>query len=767
LFEGAGNVLQEDADLTFDGTTLVSKRIEATLASVIPVWQATTAYLTDDVVSEDNTFYKRTSDGTSGATFDTTELQSWEILSGENFAPLSLGDFPTGGSIGTAANTVDVYQAINIAQGTSTQTLTIPTPTDTSNIRNLLITNNGSESFLIGTDTILNNTTVLYVWNGSVWKPIFAKALGGGWNLLFAPQTLDANKNYVAIASGTYSLPSGATQGDVIEFIASASSVVLSNPFGAIFSAPGVMSSSITLPLYAKFTIFSVGGDNWSIIKQFPARVAFTDQATGTLGDNDSLLSDVWLVNQTTAGQVMTLPTGLQPDATFLIQIQNTGTASFTVEGAPVEPGSFVPFLFNGTDWQTTASGDIEAIDPWAAATFYYQDQKVTQNGRILQRIAAGTSGATFDATEAADWTLLQTAPVTDWVANTYYYANEITWQDPYFLRRLFNGTSGASFDNTEKTNWAKISAETPQVWAPSTRYYGGDLVTYNETLLQRITAGVSQATFNVAEAITWEYVAFQEILGWQSNINYPLNSIVGSSGDRVIQNVGIHVGGATFDAAEAANWRLITPMVTQSWQANFYYYAGEQAFNNGVLLRRSIGGMSGATFDSTEALDWAVVAFPNPDSSFVGSAFYFAGQGIVVNGVGYHRLNDGVSGATFDTTEAAFWRVSGTYSTPFVKTVTDADSPYTVASTDGPIFVDSSGGVVTINFDVALPEGKQFPFYYIQTANAITVAGTGGTTVTSPITYTQTASFTAPGSVGQYGSTIWMRNGNEFVFFG
>jgi len=359
----------------------------------------------------------------------------------------------------------------------------------------------------------------------------------------------------------------------------------------------------------------------------------------------------------------------------------------------------------------TPLTSDTE-ITAWTAATDYVANQLVRQNGRVLQAIADFTSGATFDATEAANWTLIQTAPVTDWVASTYYYANEITWQDPYFLRRLFNGTSGASFDNTEKTNWAKISAETPQVWAPSTRYYGGDLVTYNETLLQRITAGVSQATFNVAEAITWEYVAFQEILDWQSNINYPLNSIVGNGGDRVIQNVGIHVGGASFDAAEAANWRLITPMMMAAWQATAYYYAGELVTENGLTYQRLTSGEAGATFDATEAEDWLLI---------------------------------------------------GEFSTPFQVAAQTKTANYTLTFTDEKIAVDASAGNVTITFPAGMPIGKEFRISgQIDATNTITFAATGGTTIINPSTFTPTASYTMPGSAGQYFSATYYLDNNN-----
>ena len=48
------------------------------------------------------------------------------------FASLAIPNLPTGGSIGTAATTVDIKTTFDINQTTADQTLTIPTPTSTT-----------------------------------------------------------------------------------------------------------------------------------------------------------------------------------------------------------------------------------------------------------------------------------------------------------------------------------------------------------------------------------------------------------------------------------------------------------------------------------------------------------------------------------------------------------------------------------------------------------------------------------------------------------
>ena len=81
----------------------------------------------------------------------------------------SLGDFPTGGAIGTAAATVDVATTFNIAQTTTSQTLSLPTPTDTTAGRTVYVVNTGTASFNMHSVTILNGYGQVFIWNGSNW----------------------------------------------------------------------------------------------------------------------------------------------------------------------------------------------------------------------------------------------------------------------------------------------------------------------------------------------------------------------------------------------------------------------------------------------------------------------------------------------------------------------------------------------------------------------------------------------------------------------
>jgi hypothetical protein len=90
----------------------------------------------------------------------------------------SLGNFASGGSIGTAATTVDRYTSIAIGQTTGGQILSLPNPTNTAAGRVMFVFNTGSASFTMHSVTIPAGYGQIYVWNGSSW--ILGASGGGG-----------------------------------------------------------------------------------------------------------------------------------------------------------------------------------------------------------------------------------------------------------------------------------------------------------------------------------------------------------------------------------------------------------------------------------------------------------------------------------------------------------------------------------------------------------------------------------------------------------
>lgn len=84
---------------------------------------------------------------------------------------VSISNKASGGSIGTAAATVDIATLIVVNQTTASQTLTLPSPTDTTPGMVVGVTNVGTESFDIGLKTVAGNgTIVLFWWDGGAWN---------------------------------------------------------------------------------------------------------------------------------------------------------------------------------------------------------------------------------------------------------------------------------------------------------------------------------------------------------------------------------------------------------------------------------------------------------------------------------------------------------------------------------------------------------------------------------------------------------------------
>jgi len=86
-----------------------------------------------------------------------------------------LTNFASSGAIGTAAATVDVSSYVQINQTTNEINLTIPSPTNTTAGRNLIVTNIGTSTFTINTGNyVVPGFAREFIWNGSAWTPVIA-----------------------------------------------------------------------------------------------------------------------------------------------------------------------------------------------------------------------------------------------------------------------------------------------------------------------------------------------------------------------------------------------------------------------------------------------------------------------------------------------------------------------------------------------------------------------------------------------------------------
>lgn len=92
------------------------------------------------------------------------------ILDNLKLATLALTNFATGGSIGTAATTVDIVSQFNVNQRTVGQVLTVPTPTNAIAGDMIRIANVGSVAFSIAGKTINPGAFTDLFWNGTTYS---------------------------------------------------------------------------------------------------------------------------------------------------------------------------------------------------------------------------------------------------------------------------------------------------------------------------------------------------------------------------------------------------------------------------------------------------------------------------------------------------------------------------------------------------------------------------------------------------------------------
>jgi hypothetical protein len=115
--------------------------------------------------------------GTLGVTGVTTATGGLTVGTGSNFinqgstlfSAITISDVAGGGDIGTAAATVDAATTFNVNQTTGGQTLTLPSPTNTTAGRMAFVNNTGSTSFTMYGSVIATGKSNAFIWNGSSW----------------------------------------------------------------------------------------------------------------------------------------------------------------------------------------------------------------------------------------------------------------------------------------------------------------------------------------------------------------------------------------------------------------------------------------------------------------------------------------------------------------------------------------------------------------------------------------------------------------------
>ncbi len=149
-------------------------------------------------------------------------------------------------------------------------------------------------------------------------------------------------------------------------------------------------------------------------------------------------------------------------------------------------------------------------ITYWAATTSYKKNQAVVgPDGSLLAAAADFTSGATFDNTK---WVRLGQALIGVFQANTYYWADTLVLGTTGSLvgvtiRRVTAGTSGASLNATELANWTLYAQPSIGPFIANTEYLTGQTVSVDGVIYQSGSTHTSAASFD-ADIASWAETA-------------------------------------------------------------------------------------------------------------------------------------------------------------------------------------------------------------------------------------------------------------------
>ena len=401
-------------------------------------------------------------------------------------------------------------------------------------------------------------------------------------------------------------------------------------------------------------------------------------------------------------------------------------------------------------------------LSAWVAGETYYAGERILAgaNNDIVLRNTTGTALGTFNATEGALYTLLvNNAKQTVYTGNVYYYAGDIVSQGTRLIKRTADGFSGATFDNTEAALWTLVSNETISAYIGSTYYYAGELVSQGTRVLYRSTSGISSATFTNTEAANWTLVS-NEVVSTYSATNYYYAGEQVSTVNKIVQRITSGISGATFNAAEAANWTLVSSSLS-TWTPTTYFYTNQRVLSpvTGAIMVGT-GGLSGATFDATEVTNngWQLVTNSGNVIPFATSLYFFVGGLMSSGGAIYRRSIAGVTGATLNAAELLNWiLVSGNPNTT-------VGANYTVVETDDMINITTAA-----LFTITIPAGRINSIIKFSTsslgATPPTVTTSGGETIINPSTYAPVTSFAMPGITGSASSIQFQKVGTNWRF--
>ncbi len=243
---------------------------------------------------------------------------------------LALTDFATGGSIGTAANTVDKYTGISVAQTTASQALTIPTPTaNTTYGRVVYVSNIGSVSF-----TFTNSLLTAALNPGATATLVWSNANGGAsWTYAGADDSSILNQNSTNQTANFRISGSGEANTSFLTPLLDAAASATALNIGTTNANQINLNQNTTIGAAKTLTVTS----------------ALTSLTGATSGDALNVS------NSTSSGNIVVF----KSNATAVATLGSTGFATFN----PLAASSGSPTIFSLAGPAHTGLTNAEAID--------------------------------------------------------------------------------------------------------------------------------------------------------------------------------------------------------------------------------------------------------------------------------------------------------------------------------------------------------------------------------------------------------------------
>ncbi len=331
-----------------------------------------------------------------------------------SYGTSAISNLSSGGQIGTAVTTVDVFSAFAVTQTSSGQALLLPSPTIGTAGRVVIVSNSGTASFTMHGLTIGPNQQAQYIYSGSAWLPGVASATNipfngltaatatntidnlnfaqtWGWNTATSGTQLTLNAN--ALTTGTLLGISGGasplTTGNLLNVSGAVTASTTGTGAGLInVSNTGASSAGTVATIQSNSTAGSgltvLANGNLGIGTAAPkatlhnsgstiigGSVAVGDASSGgtigglTDGTTTVDIAAVITVTQTTTGKALTLPTPTNNAAAGRIAtvIGGSSTVPFTMYGAAVSSGTALSLIWDGTAWRTSAPSTVTVFN--------------------------------------------------------------------------------------------------------------------------------------------------------------------------------------------------------------------------------------------------------------------------------------------------------------------------------------------------------------------------------------------------------------------